>query len=408
MKKFTFAFFVILTTQMYAQISFEKGYFIDNSNIKKDCFIKNLGWSTNPEEIEYKLHETGDIQKGNLSNLKEFGIYDDSKYVKSLIELDISSNNLNQISNDKNPTFVIETVFLKVLIEGEINLYQYNKNSLLKFYFSKMGSNPEPLIYKKYRVSELLIKENLMFKNQIWNLVKDSDIKINEINSLLYNHKDLSKIFLKYNIQNNSLTIDNTNKNKSILNLYLKSGLIFSSFETRSKTRNENYRYDSTTQPYFGFEAEFILGSSKNKWAIIVDPSYSRFKGEFRDASNKVISSIDYASIDIPLGVRYNMYISNKSRLFINTFYLLDFPLKIDAYNKFNFNSETYNLKWQGSTTDFEPILGLGYNFDNKFSFEMRYCFNNNVLNRMRIYETKYSNLSLTVGYRILNYTKRK
>jgi hypothetical protein len=190
--------------------------------------------------------------------------------------------------------------------------------------------------------------------------------------------------------------------------LYLKSGLILSSFEVRNITRNTAYQYENTTQPYIGFEAEFILGINKNKWAIVIDPSFSRFKGEYRNSSNAIISSIDYAAIDIPIGIRYNTYLNDKSRIFINTFYLFDFPLKIDAYNQYNFNNEVYDLKWMGSTTDFEAVLGLGYNYDNKFSFEMRYCFNNNVLNKMRIFKTDYSTLSIIVGYKIFQHTKRK
>ncbi len=41
-QKLLVVFTTILSSNCFAQILFEKGYYIDNSNLKIDCFIKNI------------------------------------------------------------------------------------------------------------------------------------------------------------------------------------------------------------------------------------------------------------------------------------------------------------------------------------------------------------------------------
>lgn len=409
MKKISFVIVLFLSIQIYAQIKFESGYLIDNFGVRKTCLIKNMDWAKNPEEFEYKLSENGEIQKGNLLNVNEFGTDEGNKYIKMVFEFDKSTDIASKLSNNGTPEFAIKTGYLKVLIEGKINLYVYNSGGIARYYVIKEGEMLETLVYKKYRVSELRYKENNMFRNQLWNLVKDNDFKLKEIEKLSYNYNEISKLILKYNQQNSNLVMDNTNKSKSILNFYLKTGLNSSSLELSNPVVNGNYKYENATSIYLGLEAEFILGINKNKWALLIDPSFSSFKGTVKNANGEPQSIIDYASIDIPLGIRYNMYINENSRIFINTFYLFDFPTKLDAKLKTSSGFIGYNdLNWQGSTTDYEPIFGLGYNYKNKLSAEVRYCFNNDLLNRLRFYDTKYSTLSIIFGYRIFQSNKRK
>jgi hypothetical protein len=410
MKKISFTIILFLSVQIYAQIKFESGYLIDNFGVRKSFFIKNMDWAKNPEEFEYKITENGEIQKGNLLNVNEFGTDEGNKYIKMVFDFDKSTEIVSQISSTSAPELIKKTGFLKVLVEGKINLYVYNSNfGTAKYYISKEGGKPEALIYKKYRVSESLFKENIMFRNQIWNMVNDSDIKLREVENLNYNYNDLSKIILKYNQNNGSLLTDNTNKSKSILNLYAKTGVNLSSFEISNSLVNSKNQFDNSTTIYIGIEAEFILGVNKNKWAIIVDPTYSSFRGKVTNANGDLEAEMNYSSFDLPLGIRYNMFLNENSRLFINTFFMFDFPLKLEATYKTNFGLINDNgLKWQGSTTDYEPIFGLGYNYKNKLSAEVRYCFNNDLLNRLRFYDTQYSTVSIIFGYRIFQSNKRK
>ncbi len=46
---------IILSVNGYSQISYEEGYYVDNSSQKINCLIKNIDWKNNPTKFEYKM-----------------------------------------------------------------------------------------------------------------------------------------------------------------------------------------------------------------------------------------------------------------------------------------------------------------------------------------------------------------
>lgn len=83
---------IILSLNGYSQISFEKGYYIDDSNQKIYCLIKNIDWENNPTEFEFKLTGNSEPKKAIVKNVKEFGIENISKYVRGNVNIDRSSD----------------------------------------------------------------------------------------------------------------------------------------------------------------------------------------------------------------------------------------------------------------------------------------------------------------------------
>jgi hypothetical protein len=55
MKNLLLTALLFLFSFSYAQITFEKGYFINNSGDRTECFIKNIDWRDNPTKFEYKM-----------------------------------------------------------------------------------------------------------------------------------------------------------------------------------------------------------------------------------------------------------------------------------------------------------------------------------------------------------------
>ena len=113
MKKNVALILIILAFSLkgYSQIIFEKGYFINNSNQKIECLIKNNDWKNNPETFEYKLSENSEPAIADVKSAKEFGIYSISKYIRSTVKIDKSKENLDDLSYDKEPTYVEEVLF---------------------------------------------------------------------------------------------------------------------------------------------------------------------------------------------------------------------------------------------------------------------------------------------------------
>jgi len=186
-KQLLFLAITILSFNCYSQIKFEKGYYINISNQKIECLIKNLDWKNNPIAFKYKLSENSEPKDSNIKAVKEFGIYNVSKYITRTVKIDKSSENFSYMSNDKNPIFKEEQLFLKVLVEGKSNLYEYTNSNLIRYFYNIENSNIEQLIYKSFKTSDNKVGKNNRFKQQLWNDLKCSTIKTNKVKNLEYN-----------------------------------------------------------------------------------------------------------------------------------------------------------------------------------------------------------------------------
>jgi cellulose synthase/poly-beta-1,6-N-acetylglucosamine synthase-like glycosyltransferase len=67
-------FFLIFALNGFTQNSFLKGYYINNSNERVDCLIKNNDWLNNPTQFEYKLSENSEKKIQTINSVKEFEI----------------------------------------------------------------------------------------------------------------------------------------------------------------------------------------------------------------------------------------------------------------------------------------------------------------------------------------------
>jgi len=106
-----FLFTTLIFANSFGQITFEKGYFIDNNNNRVECLIKNNDWKEKPKEFEYKLNENADPETGSTNTVKEFGVIGYSKYVKADTKIDLSSMQAANLSKDRNPEWSKEKLF---------------------------------------------------------------------------------------------------------------------------------------------------------------------------------------------------------------------------------------------------------------------------------------------------------
>ena len=112
--------FFFLSLSVVGQIFLEKGYIINSANQKKECFIKNVDWRNSAAYVEIKYSMNGDIETISFEEILEFGIDGASKFIRRSVLIDKSSDHL---SLEKAPSFELETLMLKVLVEGKASLY---------------------------------------------------------------------------------------------------------------------------------------------------------------------------------------------------------------------------------------------------------------------------------------------
>ncbi|PAM94830.1 hypothetical protein B4N84_10275 [Flavobacterium sp. IR1] len=396
--------FLLFSIHSYSQITFQKGYFIDNNNKKTDCLIKNLDWLNNPTDLEYKLDEQDQSIKINISQLKSFGIDNESKYEKHTVDIDRSSRILSEMGYDKNPIFKSEDLLLKVLIEGKATLLEYNNDNLTRYFFKTDSLPVTQLIHKSYKITEAQVAENNQYKQQLWMGLKCDNIAINEVENLSYKKNRLIKFFIKYNQCNNSEFVDykvKEKKDRDFFNLTIRPGITSSNLSvSKDEVSFYNIDFDNNIAFRIGLEAEFILPFNKNKWAVIFEPTYQtnkfeKVKENYRGDEMKQI--VEYNTIEFPFGFRHYMFLNNNSKIFINAQYIIEHSINSRAYfERFKNISNELDLTPKSSFA-----FGLGYNFKKKYSIEARANLRKNILGNYLEWTSTYQSFALVFGYSI-------
>lgn len=404
MKKQIFTFILILfLTQLNAQITFEKGYFIGNLGERTECFIKNLDWKNNPSEFEYKLTETDNARKVTMQSVSEFCIYEQSKYIRANVKIERSNNTLSKMSTVEEPQFIMEELFLKVLVEGKSNLYYYADKRLHFYFYKDLKGEIIPLISKKYKVRDGSVRVNNKFRDQIRTDLFCSSIDVNRVRTLDYRKGDLVKYFLDYSQCHQVEPIKyEPKKKRDFIKFAIRPRVNHSSLSINNIFSDLlDTDFGNMTGFGLGIETEIVLPYNKNKWALTIEPTYQSFFAE--DSTEKDFGSggvfdakVTYQSIEVPLSIRHYFFLNPNSKLYLNASFVLDFTGKSKI--TFDRNGEFWSVLDIGVTSNF--AIGVGYYLNDKFNVELRYFTNRSALSNYFSWKTDYKVASLIFGYR--------
>lgn len=372
---------ILFINQISAQTKFKSGYFINNSGDKVDCLIKSEGWKTNPKFFEYKLNENDKVKTGTLETVKSFVIDGISKYEKHEVMIGKDIRDLQPSKDNSELDFKKETLFLKMLIEGKVNLYQYEEGSL-NIYFIKNPetSEVEQLVYKTYANQENRVKYNNRFRTQLYQALHSEKISV-KLRNVDYKRDDLVEIVSLYTGDEDSES--NTTyfkKTKLDFNLYGKTGIGFTSLKAEGSTPGQNFAYDNKAIFRIGVELELILPFNNNKWALFISPTYQSYEnnsqwiiGEGLPSESVIETPIEYNSIETPIGIRHYFFLNDNSKLYLSG------ALVVDA----NLNSQIKTTRTEilelQSSANF--MLGLGYQY-RQFGVEALYFTTRDLLDR--------------------------
>jgi hypothetical protein len=414
MKKILLIALLFCCSFAFAQISFEKGYFISNEGKRTECFIKNLDWKNTPTEFKYKTQPNDiEFKTQNITTVQEFGIDNESTYKRFKINIDRSSNDVKKMTSNRNPDWHEEVIFLKILVKGDATLYSYTGEDINRYFYETKEIPTEQLIYVKYTQADdnegaVKINENNEYKQQLFKNVYSSNTTENDILKLSYKKPDLIKYFIKYNnIKPDSAPKTEEKTTKGIFSFKITPGVSIVSLSSKNNVAPElNAQLGNKTIFRIGAEAEYILPYNKNKWSVFINPTYQKYQDEknynasssftgFPDTQYNIKAS--YNSIQLPIGIRHYMFLNQKSKIFINAAYSLDLSSKTDI---------SYTNKTANTTINFKGnpgknlAFGFGYNFKNKFSAEIRLNTKNELVNY--VYQSaKYSAIDFIFGYTI-------
>lgn len=380
---------MLLSLNAYCQINFEKGYFINNNNQRVECLLKNIDWKHNPKDFIYKLSSDGVEKKAVIDEVKEFAIQNVLKYVRQTVEIDRCSKDINKLTRERNPVFNKEVLLLKVLMEGKANLYAFDDGDIVYFYSSN-SAEINQLVFKNYLNKEDNIADNRAYRQELMNNLESPKLTKNDFSKLNYTEKDLLDLFKKYN-DDNQLVLYGDKNQRDLFNLNILAGVNYSSLNIRnnvSPVRNADFGFKNGVR--FAVAAEFVLPYNKNKWAIVLEPSYQQFKDE-ASATTTTKVEVDIKIINTSVGLRHYLFLNKKSKFYLNGFYSRG--TKLNSIFKYQ----------PGPSLDITLVdnfaFGIGYSKNNKFSLEFRYETDRNLLESYSDFQSRYKNMSLMAGY---------
>ncbi|TDO84253.1 outer membrane protein with beta-barrel domain [Flavobacterium chryseum] len=410
MKKILLITLLFYYSFINAQISFEKGYFISNDGKRTECFIKNLDWGNNPTDFKYKIQVSdNDYKTATIADVEEFGVENITTFKRAKIKMDRSLDDLSKVSQTGKPVFEENTLFLRLLVQGEATLYSYKEDNLIRYFYETKTIPLEQLVFLKYIVIEDgkstgELKENNYYKQQLNNNVRLSNTSDSDIKNLQYKKADLTKYFLKYNNNDNKETnreLSKTSKDHFLLKI--TPGISFVSLTMNDgDIPSLDVKLDNKTSFKIGLEAEYVLPFNKNKWSIFLNPMYQKYENS-KDYSRRgpFLSSpfttrnveIKYSSIQLPIGLRYYFLLNKNSKIFVNAAYSFD----VNGKASISFDKNVENKSNSGSNF----VFGLGYNFRNKFSVEIRTNTKKELLRDYKTFSAEYKAIDFVFAYSI-------
>jgi hypothetical protein len=149
--------------------------------------------------------------------------------------------------------------------------------------------------------------------------------------------------------------------------------------------------------------AEFILPYNNGKWSLIIEPNYQNFKTEKSKTTSEVsggtlISKVNYKSFEIPFGVRYNYFLKNDSKIFLNS--SLNLGISNSSIEFLRNDGSTINTLDINSSNNY--VFGLGYKSKKKYNVEIQYQTYRELLGNYYEWNSRYNTVSLIFGINLL------
>ena len=386
--------FLLITGSLFSQMHFESGYFINNSNERINCFIKNAEWLNNPEKFEYRIDSSGHTDLKLISGVKEFAFDNGEKFVRAKVEIDTTTDVISKLNENKYPEWKLKVVFLKVIVEGKANLYSYEGNGVKRYFYNVDSMPIKQLIHKRYITNYTSICENNLYLEQLSSELHCETQLITE--PIKYELGSLLKFFIEYNQCKGIAPKQYIQRKSLILDFKIVVGVNYSNIKL--KLQND---YHFPSEPFFlaGFETEAVLPFNKNRWSIVLEPNYGYYVSvmESVTALNTHTVRVNYHFIEVQAGFRFSYFLNDKMKIFLNPSYVIDIPIHSNIMVYYASGTSTYKTE---NISCFAFAIGYRYQ---KCSIEFKYFLQRDVLNKYIFLSSELNNISLSIKYSFLN-----
>ncbi|MEM1336568.1 MAG: hypothetical protein AAF634_06670 [Bacteroidota bacterium] len=385
---------VFTSLHVMSQQRFSPGYFIDNTGKKTDCLIKDKGWLKTPEVFIYKLSETDGESELNITNTVEVGVGTTLIFKRAVVEADLNDD----ITSNGKAVLQEQKIFLRILVDGEkASLSEYSTSGNKYFFYEIKGAKElTQLIRKKFYTDNRNIQTNFKFRTQLLQFAYCDEMPLESYDNLKYKESSLINFFEAYNrcTGGASETYKYRAKGKG-LNLKLNVGSSFLTYALDQPTSNRadvDLEFDPSIK--LGLELEYYFNLNRNKWSIVLDASYERFRESSSPTpeDNDSAKIPDFSSFNLGFGVRHHVYFNQNNKLFFNLLFYnqLIEDVRVDFGQRIDIDVPDYS----------GIMLGLGFTHK-RVQIEIGYLVSQVSFEVVPFWDTNLNGFVVDVNYRI-------
>jgi hypothetical protein len=266
----------------YAQTNFQEGYIKKTNGEIVKGFIDNRDWVKNPNEILFKVSETGTNQSFDVEDLTEFVVNNDL-FRSAVVKVSLLAR------HEETNTAAIEVeekeVFLRMLVTGSKELYYYQSQLETDHFYIKQGLDYELLEYKEYvkgsSGNTKLIAKNRKYIGQLVVYLTGCGESQKILSSTKYAVKSLKSAFYKY-YECIGETVVKDSRKEVLTKINLLSGVSMTQVKFESDVSGFKYldqgTFEVSTQPVLGVGVDFVIPRGREKWAISTELLYKSYR----------------------------------------------------------------------------------------------------------------------------------
>ncbi|MDT7833227.1 outer membrane beta-barrel protein [Flavobacteriaceae bacterium S356] len=394
MKKFLAIAILLATQSIFSQAHFEKGYFISRDGNKTACLIKNEDWMSVPSEFKYRLSEGSEVKRISQSQVNTLEIPTKFLFERHTVDIDRYSTKASDLSEVRVSNFKKESLLLKVIVDGKARLLRYSTGDVNHFFYM-LDDGIYPLEYKMFAMKNGTIGKNFNYQKTLREELACQKQPLDS--KIRYKESDLVTYFTNYNAchdSNSELYSNEVRKGKFNIRGKISIGTSDADNPYRQERR---FDFEKKVSYKFGFEVEYVFPFNNNKWSLFIEPTYQSYSAKTEGlnlANPNLFYSIDYSSIQIPVGLRHYMYLNDNNKVFLNAGVIFDMALSDEIV----FENRVDALKIEASSSFF---IGIGYEFKGKYSIEIRHNASSR-LSQFALYSANFTSTTIKLGYNFL------
>jgi hypothetical protein len=364
----------------FAQKNLQPATLINANRDTLHGFIDYRNWEKNPDKIDFYRSVDSPAASYTPQSIKSFEVSGE-KYTSAAITYDDSPYRTEDLKEEVIYNYVIDTVFLLTLMQGDKSLYYFRDVKGKENYFILNKSGFELLLYKRYfkraENGGITVAQNKKFTGQLQNYLQECSSIQKKFPELRYNRTDLVKLFQAY--------YECTNKNENSQNKAFTKQNQFGILAGVSFTKLTYYN----GMDYFS-EADYPV-STNFSGGVFYDIVFPRNFGRM-SISNQFLyyayktESFYNESVTTSIGLNYIMmnnlarykFPLNKADFFIEAGTAVGFGFNETNYQKFE-ETSSQRASEQKAFRELSKLYlgvntGLGFTFG-KMLLECRYMF---------------------------------